>query len=79
MWNCVSLGMTTNLKQLDGTVLVDQSSHPQTICYFNEQDLPDDIIDRFQYLFQVRSKWTFNEIQPFLEYYLKITGLFQLY
>lgn len=79
MWNCVSPGMTTNLKQLDGTVLVDQSSHPQTICYFNEQDLPDDIIDRFQYLFQVRSKWTLNEIQPFLEYYLKITELFKLY
>jgi sister chromatid cohesion protein DCC1 len=76
---CISLGMTTNLKQLDGTVLVDQTSHPQTICYFNEQDLPDDIIDRFQYLFQVRNKWTFNEIQPFLEYYLKITRLFQLY
>jgi len=61
--------MTTNLKQLDGTVLVDQSSHPQTICYFNEQDLPDNIRYRFHYLFQIRKKWTFNEIQPFLEYY----------
>jgi len=60
-------GMTTNLKQLDGTVLVDQSSHPQTICYFNEQDLPDDIMSRMQYLFQVREKWTLKEIQPFLE------------
>lgn len=59
--------MTTNLKQLDGTVLVDQSSHPQTICYFNEQDLPDDIMSRMQYLFQVREKWTLDEIQPFLE------------
>lgn len=66
---CVSPGMVTNLKQLDGTVLVDQSSHPQTICYFNEQDLPDDILERFVCLFQVRNKWTFNEIQPFLEYY----------
>lgn len=64
---CVYLGMITNLKQLDGVVLVDQSSHPQTICYFHEQDLPDDIIDRMQYLFQIREKWTFNEIQPFLE------------
>lgn len=64
---CVSLGMITNLKQLDGVVLVDQCSHPQTICYFNEQDLPDDIIDRMQYLFQVREKWTFSEIQPFVE------------
>lgn len=60
-------GMTTNLKQLDGTVLVDLSSHPQTICYFNEQNLPDNIIDRMQYLFEVREKWTFNEIQPFVE------------
>lgn len=60
-------GMTTNLKQLDGTVLVDLSSHPQTICYFNEQDLPDDVMSRMQYLFQVREKWTLNEIQPFLE------------
>ncbi|XP_008185811.1 sister chromatid cohesion protein DCC1 [Acyrthosiphon pisum] len=60
-------GMITNLKQLDGTVLVDQSSHPQTICYFNEQDLPDDILERIVHLFQVRNKWTFNEIQPFLE------------
>jgi len=66
---CISPGMTTNLKQLDGTVLVDQSSHPQTICYFNEQDLSDDILERFDHLFQVRNKWTFNEIQPFLEYY----------
>ncbi|KAL5242866.1 hypothetical protein ACI65C_010276 [Semiaphis heraclei] len=62
-------GMVTNLKQLDGTVLVDQSSHPQTICYFNEQDLPDNIRQRFFMLFQARDKWTFNEIQPFLEYY----------
>ncbi|XP_022175056.1 sister chromatid cohesion protein DCC1 [Myzus persicae] len=60
-------GMTTNLKQLDGTVLVDQSSHPQTIAYFNEQDLPDNIRERFQLLFQIRKKWTLNEIQPFLE------------
>lgn len=59
--------MTTNLKQLDGTVLVNLSSHPQTISYFNEQDLPEDIIDRIQYLFQVREKWTLNEIRPFLE------------
>jgi hypothetical protein len=60
-------GMTTNLKQLEGTVLVDLSSHPQTICYFNEQELPDNIMDRMQYLFEVRGKWTFNEIQPFVE------------
>lgn len=59
--------MTTNLKQLDGTVLVNQSSHPQTISYFNEQDLPEDIMDRIQYLFQVRKKWTLNEIRPFVE------------
>lgn len=59
--------MTTNLKQLDGTVLVDQSSHPQTICYFNEQDLPDDIMNRMQHLFQIREKWSFDEIQPFLQ------------
>lgn len=59
--------MTTNLKQLDNMVLVDQSSHPQTICYFNEQDLPDDVMSRMQYLFQVREKWTLTEIQPFLE------------
>lgn len=59
--------MTTDLKQLEGIVLVEQSSHPQTICYFNEQDLSDDIIDRMQYLFQVREKWTLNEIRPFLE------------
>lgn len=59
--------MTTNLKQLDGIVLVDQSSHPQTICYFNEQDLPADIMNRIQYLFEVREKWSFNEIRPFVE------------
>lgn len=59
--------MRTNLKQLDGIVLIDLTSHPQTICYFNEQDLPDNIIDRIQYLFEVREKWTFNEIQPFVE------------
>lgn len=63
---CLS-GMTTNLKQLDGIVLVNNSSHPQSICYFNEQDLPDDIMSRMQYLFQVREKWTINEIHPFLE------------
>lgn len=63
----ISLGMTTNLKQLDGTVLIDKSSHPQTICYFNEQDLPENIMDRIQYLFQVREKWTFNDIRPFVE------------
>lgn len=59
--------MITNLKQLDGVVLVDHYSHPQTIRYFNEQDLPDNIMDRMQYLFQIREKWTFNEIRPFVE------------
>jgi len=59
--------MTTNLIQLEGIVLIDKSSHPETICYFNEQDLPDDIMTRIQYLFQVKEKWTFNEIRPFLE------------
>ncbi|XP_050546546.1 sister chromatid cohesion protein DCC1 isoform X2 [Daktulosphaira vitifoliae] len=58
-------GMITNLKQLEGTVLIDKSSHPQTICYFNEQDLPDDISERVQHLFQIKEKWTLDEICPF--------------
>lgn len=59
--------MTTNLKQLDGIVLIDNCGVTQTISYFNEQDLPDDVMERIEYLFQVKKKWKLNEIQPFLE------------
>ncbi|XP_076064458.1 sister chromatid cohesion protein DCC1 isoform X3 [Oratosquilla oratoria] len=60
-------GMTTNLSQLGGLALVDRLCTPEVICYFPAYDLPEDIQERFSFLFDAREKWTMDEIKYYVE------------
>lgn len=60
-------GLQTDLKQLEGMALVDLDAKPQVIWFYPENELPEDIQERINVLFQVREKWTLEEIHPFVE------------
>lgn len=55
------------MKQLEGMALVDLDAKPQVIWFYPESELPEDIQERISVLFQVREKWTLEEIRPFVE------------
>lgn len=67
MENLLVTGLQTDLKQLAGMALVELNTKPQAIWYYSEHDLPEDIQERINTLFQVREKWTFEEIHPYIE------------
>lgn len=68
MWaNSVPKGLSTNLSQLNGLVLLDKSSPATVITYFPSGELPLDIKSRLETLFDVQEKWTYDEIRPFLD------------
>ena len=58
------LEFPTRLDQLVGLSLVDNDK--QTIKYFPEWKLPEGIYDRLGKLFEVRPKWTCDEITPYV-------------
>ncbi|XP_053700203.1 sister chromatid cohesion protein DCC1 [Synchiropus splendidus] len=60
-------GMSTRLEQLKSTALVDRSCNPQTICLLRVEDLPEDTLERFNYLFTLREKWTEDDITPYIQ------------
>ncbi|XP_076462802.1 sister chromatid cohesion protein DCC1-like [Babylonia areolata] len=62
----VPMGMKTSLSQVQGVALVDRDSKPETISFFPADDLPEDISERFEYLFERRKKWTLEEISPYV-------------
>lgn len=55
------------MKQLEGMALVDLDAKPQVIWFYPENELPEDIQERINVLFQLREKWTLEEIHPFVE------------
>ncbi|KAK7490469.1 hypothetical protein BaRGS_00018255 [Batillaria attramentaria] len=59
-------GMKTSLSQIQGIALVDRDSKPETISFFPVEDLPEDVSERFDYLFDARKKWTLAEITPYI-------------
>lgn len=59
-------GLTTNLSQLEGLALVDRSSTPEVISHFPVSSMPQDIHERFSYLFETRERWTLDEIRPYV-------------
>lgn len=61
-----SVGLTTNLSQLEGLALVDRSSTPEVISHFPVSSMPQDIHERFSYLFETRERWTLDEIRPYV-------------
>ncbi|TNN02368.1 hypothetical protein fugu_009855 [Takifugu bimaculatus] len=60
-------GMSTRLDQLKSVALVDQASHPETICLLRVEDLPEDTLERFHHLFTLREKWTEDDITPYIQ------------
>ncbi|XP_037532989.1 sister chromatid cohesion protein DCC1 [Nematolebias whitei] len=60
-------GMSTRLDQLKGVALVDRTSHPETISLLQVEDLPEDTLERFNYLFTLREKWTEEDITPYIQ------------
>ncbi|KXJ21192.1 Sister chromatid cohesion protein DCC1 [Exaiptasia diaphana] len=60
-------GMTTKEEHLAGIALVDMKSHPPVVIYFPHYNLPEKPETRFIKLFRTRSKWTFDEIQPYIK------------
>ena len=57
----------TDLGDLDGLCLIDKAASPQTIKYFNERTLSENIHERLELLFRVKEKWTVEEITPFVQ------------
>ncbi|XP_051879312.1 sister chromatid cohesion protein DCC1 [Pristis pectinata] len=60
-------GMSTRLDQLKGVALVDRNSRPQVISQLNVEDLSENIQDRFNSLFNIREKWTEEDIAPYIQ------------
>uniref|UniRef100_A0A1B6F2G2 Sister chromatid cohesion protein DCC1 n=1 Tax=Cuerna arida TaxID=1464854 RepID=A0A1B6F2G2_9HEMI len=60
-------GLQTDLKQLDGIALTDLNARPQVIWFFSENELPEDIQERINVLFEIRDKWTLDQIHPYIE------------
>jgi len=66
MWqNAVPDGITTDIAQLAGLVLVEEKN-PPVIKRFTESSLPLTITDRLSVLFSARERWTLVEISPFV-------------
>ncbi|XP_063833499.1 sister chromatid cohesion protein DCC1 [Ostrinia nubilalis] len=62
-------GMVTDESLLSGIALIDKTSTPKVIWGFAESDLPEDINERFKILFQTKTKWTVDEISPYIQCY----------
>ncbi|XP_013149485.1 PREDICTED: sister chromatid cohesion protein DCC1 [Papilio polytes] len=62
-------GMITDESLLSGIAIVDKNTTPQVVWGFSENDLPDDINERFKKLFHTKAKWTVDEISPYIESY----------
>jgi len=66
MWQkAVPEGITTDIAQLAGLVLVEDKD-PPVIKRFTESSLPLTITDRLTVLFSARERWTVEEISPFV-------------
>uniref|UniRef100_UPI00358EC280 sister chromatid cohesion protein DCC1 n=1 Tax=Myxine glutinosa TaxID=7769 RepID=UPI00358EC280 len=59
-------GMHTDLVQLEGLVLVDRESLPPVISLMRITDLPEDVNERFNRLFTLRSRWREDDIVPYI-------------
>ena len=62
------LGIQTSLDQLAGLVVLTPDSQPPAIWLLDEEDLPEDLQERFTILFSAKEKWTYDEIQPYIKY-----------
>ena len=54
------------MSQLEGMVMVDRNSSPPVVWLCCVEDMPQDVIQRFQHLFSLRDKWTLADITPYI-------------
>lgn len=67
LWQeAVPVGMKVSFQQLRGVVLVDQQGEPPSVSLFRKLDLPENEEQRFEFLFEKKAKWLFDEIEPFI-------------
>ncbi|BFY99517.1 hypothetical protein BsWGS_02557 [Bradybaena similaris] len=59
-------GMKTSLEQIQGKALIDRDCCPEVIWYYSVEDLPEDVSERFEVLFEERKKWSLEEITPYI-------------
>lgn len=59
-------GLQTDRSQLRGLGFIDDLSNPTSIVYFPETELPEDPVDRLDQIFNVKEKWTLEQIEPFI-------------
>ncbi|XP_065211120.1 sister chromatid cohesion protein DCC1 [Planococcus citri] len=60
-------GLVTNLRQLDGLVYIDVQKNQKNINYCPEYELAEDPGERIHHLFQLKPKWTIEEIKPYIQ------------
>ncbi|CAL1540282.1 unnamed protein product [Lymnaea stagnalis] len=60
-------GMKTSISQLEGMALMDKDSNPPVIWFYNVDELPEEISERFEALFEEKKKWSLDEITPYVK------------
>ncbi|XP_054710851.1 sister chromatid cohesion protein DCC1-like [Uloborus diversus] len=60
-------GLKCSLEHLKGLALTDLTCSPTVIFHFPYLEMPENIAERFIKLFKVKTKWTYEEIVPYLE------------
>lgn len=60
-------GMSTSLDQLAGLAVASPTSRPPAIWILEEEELPEDLQERFNALFGTKEKWTYDEIAPYIK------------
>jgi sister chromatid cohesion protein DCC1 len=60
-------GMIPDEELLYGIAIIDRKSEPNIISAFPEENLPEDINERFNMLFKAKEKWSVPEITPYIQ------------
>ncbi|XP_022088282.1 sister chromatid cohesion protein DCC1-like [Acanthaster planci] len=60
-------GMATGMHQLQGIAIIDRNSKPEVIFHFPFSLMPENEVDRFNFLFKTRDRWTQEEILPYIQ------------
>lgn len=59
--------MKTDFSMLLGLAIVEKDCKPPYVQYLPAERLSDDPNERFDKLFRVKQKWTFDEISPYVQ------------
>jgi len=65
--NKVPNGMEPHIDMLRGLALLEEAGQRTTLKMLTLEQLPHDTVSRFRLLFGMRSKWTREDLQPYLE------------